>query len=115
MGESSRLPKRVRDAIKNPGNEIVCSPVSAYEVGLLQRLGRIELPGDVESVLASSIEANRLQVLALDDIHGARAGGLPLHHRDPFDRMIIAQALVEGLPVATPDRAFEPYGVPLVW
>jgi PIN domain nuclease of toxin-antitoxin system len=48
-------------------------------------------------------------------VHALRAGSLPLHHKDPFDRMLIAQAEIEGLTIATPDRAFSPYGVPLLW
>jgi PIN domain nuclease of toxin-antitoxin system len=107
---SRKLRIEARDAIA--GAEVVyVSAASAWEVAIKQALGRLHM--DVtfeEAVTASAFEA-----LPIGFRHAAAAGALPPHHADPFDRMLIAQARVEGFTLVTRDRVFEAYDVPIVW
>lgn len=89
--------------------EIFISSATVWEVGTKQALGK--LAG--ESSLAEHVRDSGFAVLPISAHHAIAASGLPLHHRDPFDRMMIGQALVEGLTVMTRDRAFNAYGVPI--
>jgi len=104
------LGAEVRRAVT--GADIVCvSAASAWEVAIKSALGRIRLPATFEAGVVES-GFNRL---AVDFAHAEAAGALPRHHGDPFDRMLVAQALVEGLTLVTHDRALEPYRVPILW
>lgn len=90
---------------------VFVSIASIWELEIKRGLSRLTLPvADWYSVVERGIE-----IIGADIDDAVRAGSLPLHHRDPFDRMIIAQALNRGLVVATRDRAFESYGVPILW
>jgi PIN domain nuclease of toxin-antitoxin system len=68
-----------------------------------------------ERYIQTRIATYDLQLIDISLTHAIRAGSLPIHHKDPFDRMIIAQAQVEGLAIATPDKAFAPYHVEIFW
>lgn len=109
-GEPSRLASQVRSRIATA--EIVfVSAASAWEAAIKVSLGRLELPDTIEAgVLASGFEK-----LLITFSHAERAAGLPLHHRDPFDRMLIAQAQTEGLTLVSRDRLLEPYDVEMLW
>lgn len=99
-----------RDLIADPANLVVVSPVSVWEVGIKQALGKLDAPGDLEAQVAHA----RFTPLPITFAHAAAAGALPRHHDDPFDRMLIAQAGLEGLTVVTRDRRFAAYDVPLL-
>jgi PIN domain nuclease of toxin-antitoxin system len=86
------------------------SAASTWELAIKSALGKLRLPADV----ASAIRAAGFDELEVTIDHGMTAGELPLHHRDPFDRMLVAQARLEGLTIVTRDPSFEPYGVPLL-
>jgi PIN domain nuclease of toxin-antitoxin system len=87
-----------------------------WEIQIKWQLGKLTLP---KSPLAEIVEeqqrVNGIQVLPIELRHIYALGALPQHHRDPFDRMIIAQASAEGLTIVTADPAFAAYGVPLLW
>jgi PIN domain nuclease of toxin-antitoxin system len=109
-GEPSRLPSEVRNRIAT-ADIVFVSAASAWEAAIKTSLGRLELPDTVEAgVLASGFEK-----LLIAFSHAERAGGLPPHHRDPFDRMLVAQAQAEGLILVTHDRLLEPYDVEILW
>lgn len=99
-----------RREIAAPGNEVFFTPAGVWEIEIKVSIGKLERPA------ADVVEAARavFAELPITAAHAAAAGRLPLHHRDPFDRMIIAQALAEGLTVVTPDEKFAPYGVPVM-
>jgi PIN domain nuclease of toxin-antitoxin system len=87
------------------------SAASAWEAAIKVSLGRLELPDTVEAgVLASGFEK-----LSISFSHAERAGALPPHHKDPFDRMLVAQAQADGLTLVTHDRLLEPYEVEILW
>ncbi|MFC0632468.1 type II toxin-antitoxin system VapC family toxin [Brevundimonas balnearis] len=108
-----RLSERARAAIRDVENERLVSAVSIYEIiykrGVSQGLG--VLPDDVIQLADPLV----LSWLAVDEHHADRAARLPLRHRDPWDRMIVAQALIDDLTLVTADRALKGYGVPILW
>ena len=91
--------------------EVFVSAASAWEVAIKIALGKLRIDGSFEH----GVEASHFRNLAVDFEHAAVVATLPLHHGDPFDRMLIAQAQVEGLTLVTHDRQFEPYRTPVLW
>ena len=108
---SARLGAAARNALADPANEVLVSIAGLWELTIKQSSGRLTLPDDLQAMVASQ----GFTVLPVTFIHLRRIGSLPRVHRDPFDRMMIAQALAEGIPIATGDRIFAAYGVQLVW
>ncbi len=90
---------------------VVVSAISAWEIAIKGAVGKLELMDTVEDIVAR----NRFLPLAVTIRHGDLLRDLPRHHTDPFDRLLLVQALDEGLTILTSDRAFEPYRVPVVW
>jgi len=90
---------------------VVVSAISAWEIAIKRALGKLELKDTVDEIVAR----NGFVALSATMRHGDLLRELPLHHHDPFDRLLIVQALDEGLTIFTSDRAFEPYRVPVVW
>ena len=90
--------------------ELVFSAVSFAEIGVKAAIGKLVVPGD----LREQVQRTGLKVLGLTAEHGLEVAGLPVHHRDPFDRLLIAQARLEGLTIVTADGRFAAYDVALV-
>jgi len=109
------LSSRARRLIEDGGNEILVSAASAWEIATKVRLGKLptgeELIADFEGYLAQL----GCDALPISLEHALRAGRLPGEHRDPFDRMLIAQAQTEDLPIVSNDRIFDAYGVRRIW
>ena len=99
-----------RGLIANVDNQIYVSAVTVWEMSIKQQLGKLNAPGDLESV----IERCGFSPLPIGLFHAQQAGSLPTYHRDPFDRMLVAQAQAEGLAIVTQDAAFPDYGVRLI-
>jgi PIN domain nuclease of toxin-antitoxin system len=108
--KSSDLPALARSAFNDPQNHMVVSAASIWEISIKRNTGRLEFEGDV----IASCKANDFQILSIAAEHAELAGALPLHHTDPFDRMLIAQAKIEGLVLLTQDRKLLRYGVPVL-
>ncbi len=108
--EGSRtLQRAARDAIEQ-ATELLFSVVSFAEIGIKAAIGKLSVPDDFhDHVLRSG-----LRVLGLVPDHGLAVAGLPMHHRDPFDRLLIAQARTEQLTIVSADRRFAAYDVPLI-
>jgi PIN domain nuclease of toxin-antitoxin system len=94
---------------------VVVSAASAWEITTKHRLGRLPEAGDVAARLPHYLRRARFAVLNISLDHAMAAGALPGPHRDPFDRMLVAQARIEELTVATTDRVFRDYGVAVIW
>ncbi|HUP52197.1 MAG TPA: type II toxin-antitoxin system VapC family toxin [Longimicrobiales bacterium] len=90
---------------------VFVSAASAWEVAIKVTLGKLRIPGPFESAVWES----RFDELPITFGHAAAVTALSPHHRDPFDRMLIAQAMTEHLTIVTHDRRFEPYGIPIIW
>lgn len=115
IGDDPALSRRARAALADPGNTFLLSMASAWEMAIKISLGKLELDANLERFLPEQMSANGFSMLPIDLRHVSRAARLPFHHRDPFDRLIVAQALVEEVPVVTADPAFTAYGVRRVW
>ncbi len=113
--DDPRLLEAARDAIANPENEIWVSAASAWEIATKERLGKLELLPNLTLRFNDLIEQSRFRLLAIDASHALLAGSLRQDHRDPFDRMLAAQAQIENLHLVTTDRAFEAFGTPIFW
>lgn len=106
----SELSRPARIAIEDTANERFVSMASLWEIAVKASIGKLSLADD----LARAVDHLALVPLSIQLEHVLRVQKLPLHHRDPFDRMMIAQAIEEGLTIVTRDRAFRAYGVPLL-
>ena len=109
------LPKRVRTEIDQSGSDVFVSAASAWEIATKHRLGKLPEADLVASDIALYIQSQQFTPLPVSVAHGQIAGALPGHHRDPFDRMLVAQAMVEDLVLVTNEKAFESYGVKRLW
>ncbi len=109
-----RLSPSAQRAMERAGAELVLSAASVWEMAIKLRLGRLSLPEPLEIYIAEKMQAG-LQLLPVEWEHAARVATLPLHHRDPFDRLLVCQALVEKLPVVTADAMFHAYGAQVIW
>jgi PIN domain nuclease of toxin-antitoxin system len=101
--------------IMDPANEKLVSPASYWEIAIKISLKKYTLSQPYEHFLRNAIDANGFQYLHILPRHTAALIGLPYHHRDPFDRLLVAQALVEGMPVVSGDTALDPYPVTRLW
>ena len=108
--DSPRLGGDARQAIAT-ADLVFVSAASAWEAAIKIALGKLRIPGSFEAGVTDS----QFSKLPIDFVHAAAVAVLPPHHTDPFDRMLVAQAFVEGLTVVTHDRAFAPYTVPVIW
>jgi PIN domain nuclease of toxin-antitoxin system len=105
-----RLVAAIADLLEDPANEVHVSAASAWEVAIKRALGQLQAPED----LAEAINSVGFGSLPITVGHALRAGGLPAHHRDPFDRMLVAQAQIEGLAIVTRDEQIARYDVATV-
>lgn len=113
-GGDRRLSKAARAAIEDRDAELVLSAASVWEMAIKASLGRLRLPTTVSGYVAEKVRQG-YRPLSVSAVHAARVEELPWHHRDPFDRLLAAQALTEGCPVITRDRVFRKYGIEMVW
>src|SRR5207248_1826795 len=106
-----RLPQRPRGIISDKNNVILVSAASAWEITTKERLGKLPGATDVAADVAGSIASQKFHNLDITVLHAQRAGRLPGPNRDPFDRMLAAQAQIEDLPIISNDGVFDDYGV----
>jgi len=109
------LSEHVRDVIQDGDNTLYLSAASGWEIAIKARLGRLQLPGEPEKVIPEQMSLNAIQGLPIQMGHALRVHSLPDHHRDPFDRMLVAQSQVEELPILTADPQIAQYEVEVVW
>ena len=115
VGASRELSRKARSAVGSGRNECFVSMVSAWEIAIKVSLGSLRVEAALDRFLPEQLAANGFQPLPVDLKHAARVAALPFHHRDPFDRLLVAQALEEELAVVTADPVFARYGVKRVW
>ena len=108
--EPSRLSSEVRDRIST-AEFVFVSAASAWEAGIKVALGRLDFPDSIEAGVVASV----FEKLLITFPHAERAASLPAYHRDPFDRMLVAQAQIEGLILVTHDRLLKPYDIEILW
>ena len=110
LSEPERLSSEARAAIEDPGSTVLVSAATVWEIAIKRSLGKLEAP---DSVVGATRDAG-FETLDITPEHAERAGGLPPHHRDPFDRMLVAQALAEGCTLLTRDHALWAYEAPIL-
>lgn len=110
-----RLTANAKASIEELGNEKLVSPASYWEIAIKISLGKYTLSQPYEEFMERGIIENGFVVLPIELKHTAVLTTLPFHHRDPFDRLIIAQAMVEGIAVVSGDTAFDAYSVTRLW
>jgi PIN domain nuclease of toxin-antitoxin system len=110
-----QLSAAARKAISDPANDVFISPATYWEIAIKVRTGKYVLAGSYENFIQHNIDANDFEILPIEVKHTAVVAVLPLHHRDPFDRLLIAQALVEDLTLVSNEALFDSYGVRRLW
>lgn len=105
----------VREVLASKTNEIYFSTVASWEIAIKVSLGRLVLAGEIEDHIVDQIQINEFRLLPINLSHTCRVSALPFHHRDPFDRLLIAQAQVEDLIILTRDPQFLHYDVQTLW
>jgi PIN domain nuclease of toxin-antitoxin system len=114
LQDSERLSRRAFAILANLDNDILISAAVGWELAIKVSTGKMK-PRSILDGLYRMLERESFSELPITLELGVRAGLLPLHHRDPFDRMLIAQALTENIPIVSNDRAFDGYGVNRLW
>jgi len=110
-----RLSKKVREIISDGENELFLSVASGWEMAIKAGLGRLQLPPNLEHFILEQMALNAIESLPVQMSHALHVYKLPAHHRDPFDRMLIAQAQLQNLPILTVDPQIARYSVKVIW
>ena len=113
--ETQRISDAARAALLEPANEVFVSAASVWELAIKVELGKLPLPIDVAEFVSQQTGPGVASLLDISAKHALSAAALPPHHRDPFDRMLVAQAQLEGLTLVTVDDKLRAYGIPMIW
>jgi PIN domain nuclease of toxin-antitoxin system len=113
--ETQKLSARTTDIIQYINNVLILSVISVWEIAIKTQLGKLQFTTSLSSVVASQQKINNLQILPVNLLHVLTVESLPLCHKDPFDRLLIAQALTENLLVLSADVIFDQYGIQRIW
>ena len=110
-----QLSAHARRLMEDEVNELFISVASLWELAIKVSIGKLHLAQSFETLFPSQLETNSIEILSISVDHLKEVSGLPFHHRDPFDRLMIAQAKAEGIPIISVDAAFDAYGVQREW
>jgi PIN domain nuclease of toxin-antitoxin system len=110
-----KLNPRAQEILTSSSSELHFSAVGTWEIAIKYALGTLRLPKAPWELVPQALHSWPIQALNITHEHALRVGALPMHHRDPFDRMLIAQALIEEMTLLTADRAFQRYKVDLIF
>lgn len=109
-----RLAPDVRGILIDKANDVLFSAVSSWEIAVKYALGRLDLPEPPDVFVSERIASSELTPIPVEHLHALRVASLPMHHRDSFDRLLIAQATEMQVPIITDDRGFDPYGIEVI-
>jgi PIN domain nuclease of toxin-antitoxin system len=115
LREPEKLPRQVLEEVEAAGATAFVSVATLWEIAIKVSLKKLYLPKEYDELFPQSVPDSGLSLLGIEPSHIAVVSRLPWHHRDPFDRLLIAQAQVEGLTLVTCDSEFSAYGIPLLW
>lgn len=115
VNDAVELSPKAREVILNQENDCYLSVASCWELAIKVSLGKLRLRASVEQFLPEQLARNGFRLLPVDFRHVARVEALPFHHRDPFDRLLVVQALTEKLVLVTADQHLTRYGVTCLW
>ena len=114
LSEPERLQQNALNILKNAENAVLLSPVSSWEIAIKYSIGKLPLPQTPEEFVPSRMERDGITALPIHHSHTVKTAALPFHHNDPFDRLLIAQAIVERIPIMTVDPQFNLYDVEVI-
>ena len=115
VAEPKRFSPESVALLQDGSNELLLSAASSFEIAIKYTLGKLPLPAPPQEYVPDQIARTGVAPLAIEHAHALAVAELPLHHRDPFDRLLIAQAQLEGLTILTIDRRIAAYDVPIRW
>ena len=113
--DAPKLSAECRRILDDGTNDVLLSAVSGYELAFKVNQGRLTLPEPPDVYVRSRLAFNGFEALSIELDHALRAASLPMIHRDPFDRLLVAQAQLEGIPIVTADPAIAQYDVEVIW
>jgi PIN domain nuclease of toxin-antitoxin system len=113
--DNSRLSNQVVELINDENNEILLSIASLWEIAIKQNLGKLSFNQPFEIFITQQLNLNDFRLLDIKISHVTVVATLPLHHRDPFDRILIAQSVVENIPLLSADKIFDAYPIERLW
>ncbi len=114
LADPERLRESARQLLASPDNEILVSAASSWEIAIKYSIGRLPLPAEPAVLVPRWLADSRVSSLPIEHEHALQVSRLPHHHRDPFDRILVAQAQIERLPILTADRQLASYDVDLL-
>ena len=109
QAEPEKLGPLARALVEDVNNELLLSAASVWEIAIKVRAGKLRLPEPVSRYVPSRMQSSGVSALAVTHAHAAGVADLPSHHRDPFDRLLVAQALTEGVPILSSDAQLDAY------
>lgn len=112
---SENLSPRARKLIEDEANRVFLSAASLWEIAIKVSLGKLALSEPFETLIPAQLEMNSIEMLGISVSHASQVAILPFHHRDPFDRLLVSQALTEEIPIVSADEALDTYGVARLW
>ena len=113
--DDPKLSNPAREAFLDPANDLLLSVASTWELAIKVSLGKLDMPKPLGRFLRQQLERNTISLLPIELNHAVRVATLPFHHRDPFDRLLVAQSLEEHLPILSADTALDGYEVQRLW
>ena len=115
LRDDPQLSKMAKRLIEDPGNRKLVSVASCREIAIKAGLGKLDLAEPSRTLLEREIPANNLEILSISLAHATAVESLPAHHKDPFDRLLIAQSMIEGIPIVGADSIFDLYQIDRRW
>ena len=115
LNGAPELSSRAAGLVRDPGNDVLFSSASAWEIAIKHSLGHLRLPERPERYVSEERAARGIAALGIDEESALHVARLPALHRDPFDRMLVAQAIVHGLSILTPDPLITQYPIRTLW
>ncbi len=112
---SKNLSPKARKLIEDEANRVFLSAASLWEIAIKVSLGKLALSEPFETLIPAQLEMNSIEMLGISVSHTSQVASLPFHHRDPFDRLLVSQALTEEIPIVSADEALDTYGVARLW
>lgn len=113
--DDPQLSATAKSLMEDPDNDLLVSPASYWEIAIKVGLGKLDLRSTYDDFIERGIVGNDFSILPIEPKHTSLLTTLPLHHKDPFDRLLAAQALVENLAVVSADKALDAYGAQRLW
>ncbi|MEL6438655.1 MAG: type II toxin-antitoxin system VapC family toxin [Cyanobacteria bacterium J06621_8] len=115
LSDTKKLSQQQLNALINRQNQLFLSSATLWELSIKVNNGKISIPQPLNKLVTKECPQDNIKILEIKPIHAINAGNLPLHHKDPFDRMIITQAMIENLIVVTSDVIFQKYDVSVLF